>query len=104
MPPIDFFTPEYYNEVMDMEERIFYANDSIAFPALDLCTNARSPEWTGMKAAMFMPKFGNAMLTLYNRPSEEDITAWEAEQKRKEDGEEPEPMDLDDTDDEMEEV
>ncbi|KAF7307992.1 hypothetical protein MKEN_01160800 [Mycena kentingensis (nom. inval.)] len=102
LPPIDFFTPAYFN-ALDVDERVFFSGDtSVAFPDSRFCTLLETPKWIQLNSKDFMKKYGEEILARYSIPTAEEIAAWEEEQERKAAGEDPQPMDLDDTDDEDE--
>ncbi|KAJ7055894.1 hypothetical protein C8F01DRAFT_1158086 [Mycena amicta] len=98
MPPIDAFDSMYYNRVMDMEERAFFADGPPAFPPLEYCTGAALVgHWMSMSSNEFMPLFGEETLAEYLCPTPEEMEA-ERERMEAEDADDEMETDLDDTD------
>ncbi|KAJ7055957.1 hypothetical protein C8F01DRAFT_1372994 [Mycena amicta] len=98
LPPIDFFTPTYYNHVMDMDEKILYADGGIAFPHHRYCNLEEVGKWRSMPTPEFMKEYrGDELLGLYARPTPEEIEEWEYMKEQREEAEvegEPTAFDL----------
>ncbi|KAF7323565.1 hypothetical protein MKEN_00576800 [Mycena kentingensis (nom. inval.)] len=100
--PIDVFSPEYYNTVMDVEERALFAENGVAFPAAEFMnTPEQITVWKRMGMTEFMAKYGTAVLESYRRPSEEELED-EANRRAAEEGDGEWETDLDDSEPEPE--
>ncbi|KAJ7056336.1 hypothetical protein C8F01DRAFT_1257602 [Mycena amicta] len=98
--PIDIFKPEYYNQ-LDVEERALYANNGVAFPLPEHCNVNEMPKWKSMPAKEFMKVYGEEVLKLYNRPSQEELEEYRRMRaEREERAAEGKGPDLEDTEDE----
>jgi hypothetical protein len=105
--PIDFWTPKFYNDELDLHEKAMYINTGVAFPLPDFCTsNEHHDDWAQMKAKDFMEKYGNDVLAQYNIPTAEELAGHPSESadNGEDDSDDEEETDLEDTeeDDEME--
>ncbi|KAF9063628.1 hypothetical protein BDP27DRAFT_1426711 [Rhodocollybia butyracea] len=71
--PIDYFEPEYFNQ-MSVRERATYMQNGIALPKPEFCnTSAEISAWKNLPEDEFMDKYGNAKLALYNIPTRAEL-------------------------------
>ncbi|KAJ6617697.1 hypothetical protein B0H10DRAFT_1948193 [Mycena sp. CBHHK59/15] len=99
--PIDFWTPQFYNEELDLHEKAMYVNTGVAFPLPQFCTTEHHKDWYRMNAKDFMVKYGNDVLVQYNILMEDKLAGLpseSADKGRRNLGEE-EETDLEDTED-----
>ncbi|KAJ7098404.1 hypothetical protein C8R44DRAFT_889020 [Mycena epipterygia] len=96
--PIDFFTPEFYNE-LTVKERARYANTGVAFPLEDFVFDPAHNNWRTMGKKEFMEMYGNNVLEQYDISSTEEIDMLSDSDA---DNEGEEKIDLQDTDDKKE--
>ncbi|KAJ6450438.1 hypothetical protein C8R47DRAFT_1084453, partial [Mycena vitilis] len=100
--PIDFFTPQFYNDELDLHEKAMYVNTGVAFPLPQFCTSQYHGDWCRMNAKDFMLKYGNDVLAQYKIPTAEELAGL-ASNNADDEGEESddkEETDLEDTEDE----
>ncbi|KAJ6478677.1 hypothetical protein DFH09DRAFT_951544 [Mycena vulgaris] len=69
--PLDWFDPEYFN-AMPATVRQQYAEKGVI--ALPLVEHLGQKDWKNMTGPIFMKKYGNDVLKLYNLPTAEEIT------------------------------
>ncbi|KAJ7818403.1 hypothetical protein B0H14DRAFT_2601283 [Mycena olivaceomarginata] len=98
--PVDFFTPEFFN-ALTLKERARYVNTGVAFPLEDFAFDEAHNDWKTMGKKDFMEKYGNDVLKQYDIPSTEEIDALPDLDANDEEGEE--ELNLEDTDDEVDE-
>ncbi|KAJ6561362.1 hypothetical protein B0H10DRAFT_2445651 [Mycena sp. CBHHK59/15] len=98
--PIDFWTPQFYNE-LDLHEKAMYVNTGVAFPLPQFCTTEHHKDWYRMNTKDFMVKYGNDVLARYNIPTADELAGLpseSADEGGQNSGEE-EETDLEDTED-----
>ncbi|KAF8144795.1 hypothetical protein K438DRAFT_1992450 [Mycena galopus ATCC 62051] len=71
--PIDFFSPEFFND-LSMQERASYMNNGIALPTQEHCQTWKDiQEWKGLTKTEFMTKYGATKLALYELPTADEL-------------------------------
>ncbi|KAJ7828803.1 hypothetical protein B0H13DRAFT_2372934 [Mycena leptocephala] len=86
--PIDFWDPKFYNEELDVQEKVMYINTGVAFPLGNEGVHG---------------KYGNEVLAQYNLPTPEEIAALGLDKDSDEGFDaDDESTDLEDTDEEGE--
>ncbi|PPQ92330.1 hypothetical protein CVT25_008512 [Psilocybe cyanescens] len=73
---IDYFEPEYWNEVLTVQRKVELLKDSyiVAMPLPELCTTWKNCwKWMDLPQAKFMWKYGEAVLELYDMPTDKQI-------------------------------
>lgn len=74
--PIDWFSPTYWNYELTVHDRIKYIGDgpvSVALPLEEHCgTWADCKQWKNLSEEEFMASYGNAVLALYDMPTDEE--------------------------------
>ncbi|KAL1723232.1 hypothetical protein EV715DRAFT_286733 [Schizophyllum commune] len=77
--PIDYFSPEYWNESMTLRQRVEFLGQRggrarVALPKAEFCkTWADCEKWTNLKEDAFMREYGDAVLKDYSIPTDEQI-------------------------------
>ncbi|KAJ6523815.1 hypothetical protein B0H19DRAFT_1344934 [Mycena capillaripes] len=98
--PIDFWTPKFYNEDLDIQEKAMYVNTGVAFRLGKFCNDQDAAKWSKMPAKEFMKIYGNEVLAQYNLPTPEEIAALGMDKDCDEGSDaDDESTDLEDTDD-----
>ncbi|KAJ6465997.1 hypothetical protein C8R47DRAFT_1224130 [Mycena vitilis] len=71
--PIDYFSPEFFND-LSVKERASYMGNGVALPTAELCQSwATISQWKGLGQEEFMAKYGDAKLALYNLPTPAEL-------------------------------
>lgn len=74
---------------MSVRERADYANNGVAMPIPEICAQThRIGEWKNVTEDIFMQKFGNDTLKLYNLPTQaemDQVEEYEDEQEQEQD-------------------
>ncbi|KAG6912229.1 hypothetical protein DXG01_016204, partial [Tephrocybe rancida] len=84
--PIDFFSPDYWNNIMTVRERAdCRAADGtyhVALPLEEFCGSWKEcAKWKNLSDADFMERYGKEVLKEYDLPTEEELKQmeeWEA--------------------------
>ncbi|KAF7296653.1 hypothetical protein HMN09_01073900 [Mycena chlorophos] len=71
--PLDFFSPQYFNDVLDVEEKSRYAAHGVGMAALDDAVWNPTKNWATMGTAEFRVKYEPAALAQYSVPTEEEM-------------------------------
>ncbi|KAL1692494.1 hypothetical protein GGG16DRAFT_32090, partial [Schizophyllum commune] len=77
--PIDYFSPEYWNESMTLRQRVEFLGQRggrarVALPKAEFCkTWADCEKWTNLTEDTFMREYGDAVLKDYSIPTDEQI-------------------------------
>ena len=75
--PIDFFSPEFFNN-LSVRQRKTYMDNGVAFPIAAFCgTDEDIAKWKNLGKAEFMAKYGKAKLALYNLPTPAELARLE---------------------------
>jgi hypothetical protein len=99
--PIDFFTPEFYNNSLTVREKARYVSTGVAFPLEAYAFNPAHSSWKTMGKSEFMKAYGKEVLDQYKVPSAEEIAAL-SDSDADDEEEEEEEINLADTDDDSE--
>ncbi|RDB18252.1 hypothetical protein Hypma_000603 [Hypsizygus marmoreus] len=81
--PIDWFDPSYWNNTLTVREHADYIEDGVdvALPLEEFCkTWEDCAKWKNLPKKEFMQTYGNAVLDLYDMPTEqelEQLARWE---------------------------
>ncbi|KAK7017570.1 hypothetical protein R3P38DRAFT_3274706 [Favolaschia claudopus] len=96
--PIDYFTPDYWNQELTVREKVEYMNNGIVLPLEAHCHSLDSiTKWKSLSTDEFMKKFGNDKLALYNMPTEDELARLaEMDEEDEEDEVDEDLMDEDD--------
>ena len=83
-PPIaiDYFEPPFWNNDITPRDRIRYVRKGIrvALPKKEFCRSwAEIVKWKDLDNEAFMAGYGNAVLTEYTIPTQEEIDAYDGE-------------------------
>ncbi|KAJ7726299.1 hypothetical protein B0H14DRAFT_2641158 [Mycena olivaceomarginata] len=71
--PIDYFSPEFFND-LSAQERASYRNNGIALLTQEYCqTWADIQQWRKLETTAFMTKYGAAKLALYDLPTPDEL-------------------------------
>ncbi|KAL1712148.1 hypothetical protein EV715DRAFT_297347 [Schizophyllum commune] len=99
--PIDYFSPQYWNETMTLRDRVVYLGSRkgharVGLPKSEFCgTWAEISKWIHLSEEDFMAQYGNAVLADYAIPTDAQIAMIEkGEDEAPEESEEDEDSEL----------
>ena len=71
--PVDYFSPEFFNN-LSVRERAGYAKNGVALPTAEFCQSLEDVEkWKTLETEEFMARYGNAKLALYKLPTAAEL-------------------------------
>lgn len=80
--PVDYYSPEYYHDLLTARERADCWDNGVAFPSVEHCQTWEDiQKWVDLPKEEFMEKYGEEVLARYRRPTDVQLERLEKDQR-----------------------